>query len=132
MAKQALSTKDLQAGFGVGHMTIYNWRQGTATKDPLPCEVDPSGRVTFPVASTKAWAKKHSLEFNVPTEKAAESKPGPKAKVVKPAAKKAKAEAAAVIENVKHKTSKRADKVSDVMVAASKKRAAGNAEATAQ
>ena len=81
MAKQALSTKDLQAGFGVGHMTIYNWRQGAATKDPLPCEVDQSGRVTFPVASTKAWAKKHSLEFNVPTEKAAESKPGPKAKV---------------------------------------------------
>lgn len=86
MAKQALSTKDLQAGFGVGHMTIYNWRQGTATKDPLPCDVDQSGRVTFPVASTKAWAKKHGLEFNVPAEKAAESKPGPKAKIVKPSA----------------------------------------------
>lgn len=130
MAKQALSTKDLQAGFGVGHMTIYNWRQGTATKDPLPADVDQSGRVTFPLASTKAWAKKHSLEFDTYLAKAPESKPGPKPKVVKPAAKAVKAKAAAVIENVKRKTSKRADKVSDAMVAA--KRATGNAEAVEQ
>lgn len=87
--KQGLSTKDLQAGFGVGHMTIYNWRAGTATKDPLPCEKDGS-RVTFNLTSIKAWAKKYDLAFNPPTEKAAEVKPGPKAKIpgkVKPAVK---------------------------------------------
>lgn len=80
MAKKSYTAKQLQAAFAVGHMTIYNWRQGTATRDPLPCETDEeSGRVTFPAASTKAWAKKYGLEFTEPTDSGEASKPGPKA-----------------------------------------------------
>lgn len=80
MAKKAFTAKQLQVAFAVGHMTIYNWRQGTATRDPLPCETDDeTGRVTFPAASTKAWAKKYGLTFTEPTGDAEVSKPGPKA-----------------------------------------------------
>lgn len=90
MAKaKTLTTKDLQIGFNVGHMTIFNWRKGSATKDPLPCVVDEASRVTFKEADVKAWAKKHKLAFTAPTEATPESKPGPKAKVAP--AKKASA-----------------------------------------
>lgn len=95
--KAELSTKDLQKGFGVGHMTVYNWRQGSATRDPLPANVDEkTKRVTFNKTDVKAWAKKYGLTFTEPTEKAAEVKPGPKPKTdgkkePKPATKQAKA-----------------------------------------
>lgn len=80
MAKKSYTAKQLQVAFAVGHMTIYNWRQGTATRDPLPCETDDeTGRVTFPAASTKAWAKKYGLTFTEPTDSGEASKPGPKA-----------------------------------------------------
>lgn len=80
-SKNDLSTKDLQTAFKVGHMTIYNWRQGSATRDPLPCHVDEeTKRVTFRKPEVKAWAKKYSLMFTEPTEKAEEVKPGPKPK----------------------------------------------------
>lgn len=89
MAKKSYTAKQLQVAFAVGHMTIYNWRQGTATRDPLPCETDDeTGRVTFPAASTKAWAKKYGLTFTEPTDSGEASKPGPKATTpVKKAAK---------------------------------------------
>ena len=81
MAAKTLTVKDLIAGFKVGHMTIFNWRQGTATKDPLPVDVDESGRVSAKPALVKAWAKKHSLTFTVPAEVGVTTKPGPKPKV---------------------------------------------------
>lgn len=95
MAKQetpSFNTKQLMAGFAVGHMSIYNWRNGTPTKDPLPHLVAENGRVSFPQKSTIAWAKKHDLEFDpAKAEKGAKTKkPGPK-----PAAKKAAPKAAA-------------------------------------
>lgn len=90
MAK-SFTTKQMQAGFDCGHMTIYNWRQGTATKDPLPCNVD-GGRVTFPAAQVVSWAKKHGVAFDATRAESGEcaSKPGPKPKVTA-AAKKAPA-----------------------------------------
>lgn len=82
MAKaQPLSTKDLMQGFNVSHMSILMWRKGTPTKDPLPHTKDDNGRVSFTLSQVKPWAKKHGLTFTPPTEHAAESKPGPKAKV---------------------------------------------------
>lgn len=103
MAKKSYTAKQLQAAFAVGHMTIYNWRQGTATRDPLPCETDEeSGRVTFPAASTKAWAKKYGLEFVEPTDSGEASKPGPKATAKKatPVKKSVKAKFAKVTKQV--------------------------------
>lgn len=77
MAKKMLSTKDLMKAFGVGHMTIYNWRNGTPTKDPLPHKKDDTGHVTFVESEVKAWAKKYALSFTPPTEPAPRGKPGP-------------------------------------------------------
>ena len=89
MAK-TFTTKQLQAGFNCGHMTIYNWRQGTATKSPLPCEVNYQGRVRFPAAQVISWAKKHEVAFDVKQAELGErpAKPGPKPKT-NVAAKKA-------------------------------------------
>jgi hypothetical protein len=91
MAKQTtLTTKDLQAGFNVGHMTVYNWRLGSSTRDPLPVHIDASKRVTFKLAEIKAWAKKYQLDFKPAAELSVAAKPGPKAKkaAVKQLAKK--------------------------------------------
>ena len=82
-----LSIKQLAQAFNVSTMTLYLWRQGTPTKDPLPCIVeDPTAgkpRISFKIAPTKAWARKHGLEFAVdPSALIASTegraKPGPK------------------------------------------------------
>lgn len=89
MSKAAtLTTKQLQQAFGVAHMTVYNWRQGTATKDALPFEVsDPKAvkpRISYKVSVVKAWAKRNGVDFAVAPEKilastgARDGKPGPK------------------------------------------------------
>lgn len=134
MAKKQLSIAQLKAGFGVAHMTIFNWRAGTPTKEALPAEKGENGRVVFDAAAVKAWAKKHGLKFTMPTEDATWKSPGPVAGAKKAAAKKAtkapakkavkltakaKAQAAAVIEKAKHKANpRRADAVSSAMVKA--------------
>lgn len=131
MAKtQALTTKDLQAGFGVGHMTIFNWRKGSVTKAALPAITDEAGRVTFSLAAVKSWAKQHKLAFTAPTETAAEGKPGPKAKVV--VAKKAAKTKATKPRKTDPAT---IDAIQDVAIKATGgrlKRSTANAEATAQ
>lgn len=76
-AAQQLTTKDLKKGFGVGHMTIYNWRHGTATKDKLPFKKDAKGRVSFPSDKIEAWAKKNGVPFKMPKVLAERLKPGP-------------------------------------------------------
>lgn len=81
-----LRTKDLMLGFNVAHMTLYHWRQGTATKDPLPHEVE--GRaVIFNTKKVIAWAKKHGVPFTVPSKPSKPGRPGrkPSAAVKKPA-----------------------------------------------
>lgn len=85
-----LSSKDVMAGFNIAHMTLYHWRQGTATKDPLPCDVD--GRsVSFNLKKVQAWAKKHEVPFTLPKQLSVPGRPGPKAapkKAAKPVVKK--------------------------------------------
>lgn len=87
-AAPSLTTKQLQQAFGVAHMTVYNWRQGTATKDALPFTLEnPDAvkpRVRFPLAKIKAWAKRNGVPFAVEPEKILakaddrDGKPGPK------------------------------------------------------
>lgn len=81
MAAATLNTRQLMEAFGVGHMTIYNWRHGTPTKEELPFHQD--GRnVSFKIGEVKAWARKHGVSFAKDPSKigdAVKSKPGPKA-----------------------------------------------------
>ena len=83
MQGNKLSINDLARGFNVSTVSLHLWRKGTPTKEPLPHEVVTIGgqrRVAFGVAATKAWAKKHGLEFNLDAAKAGEvKKAGPKA-----------------------------------------------------
>ncbi len=78
-SKRYFNTRQVMAGFGVSDTTVYLWRQGTSTREALPCEVE--GRnVYFAEGAMKTWAKKHGLTFSV--EKAEKGKPraktGPK------------------------------------------------------
>ena len=88
--KTHLSLKQAQQAFGVAHMALHLWRQGTATKDPLPVEIDAEDkkkvkpRVWLRISTLKQWAKKNGVEFAVLPEKLAGKelpKPGPKPKV---------------------------------------------------
>jgi hypothetical protein len=49
--------------FDVSHVTIYQWRQGTATRKPLPCKTGkPTARsVLFDPAKIEAWANTHEV-----------------------------------------------------------------------
>lgn len=90
-----LTTKQLIAGFAVSDMSIYTWRQGTATRDKLPTEHLPTGRkVQFDAKAVQDWAKKHGLPFDLTKARSAGSeaavKPGPKGKVVAAAPTKGK------------------------------------------
>jgi len=74
------SARQVQAGFAVGHMTIHNWRKGTAKQEPLPCAINDKGHVTFAHGATLAWAKKHGRRFDAAAASAIPEagQPGPK------------------------------------------------------
>lgn len=65
---QRLSTQQLQQVFGVAHMTVYNWRKGSANRTPLPFEVDDpkaiKPRIHFLVRVIKAWAKENDVPYD--------------------------------------------------------------------
>lgn len=78
MASQKLTTKDLTDVFGVTPMTIFNWRRGTPTREPLPAENE-GRRVFYRPARLKAWAKRHGIPLlRSLDESTARGKPGPK------------------------------------------------------
>jgi hypothetical protein len=79
---QTLTNRQVIAGFRVSDITIFNWRKGTATKDPLPSSNEDGTRVLYKPTEVKRWAKAHGLAFDL--EAALQVKagvPGPKAKV---------------------------------------------------
>ncbi len=88
-----LTTKQVMAGFKVSDMTIFTWRGGTPTKDPLPSHQDGT-RVYFKEAEMARWAKKNGVEWNaaeaMKVPGPAKTGPKPEAKKV-PVAKKVKA-----------------------------------------
>jgi hypothetical protein len=60
-----LTVAQTAAVFGVSTMTVFNWRKGTATRDPLKVCTDPE-KTWFPrfrVTELQRYAKKHKLEF---------------------------------------------------------------------
>ena len=132
-----LTTKQVMAGFNTSDMTVYTWRKGTTTRDPLPCTVD-GRKVTFKDTDMKAWAKKYNLTFSLEAalKVAGAAVPtGPKPKTAIAAKKvgksipvvveKVKAKVAAVVETAKRATpvgKKAAQAASDAMQAAKGKK----------
>jgi len=51
------------AGFGVSDMTVYTYRQGTSTKDPLP-SLKNGTSVGFDEATMVKWGKKYGVPFD--------------------------------------------------------------------
>ncbi len=89
----AISINELARAFGVSTMTLYLWRQGTPTKDPLPHLAEPVGnsnRITFKRGEVKTWAKKHGLELDFDRKEPTKSAPGPVKKIPKRDSRKVK------------------------------------------
>lgn len=80
------TNKQLERAFGVSSMTLYLWRQGTATKAAMPTVKNTGRFVLYDRGPITAWAKKNGVEFVVPLDQVAanaELKPakaGPKTK----------------------------------------------------
>ena len=78
-----LTTKHVMKSFGIGQVTTYLWRQGTKTREPMPCKVEKTGRannVSYSAKELTAWAKKNKVEIVVPFEVAATENPAHKGK----------------------------------------------------
>ena len=86
MATKSLTIAQAQVAFGVAHMTLHNWRKGTATKDALPVEQS-GNRVRIPLVKAKAWAKKHGVEFAVDPETLISEADKPEPKPARPRTK---------------------------------------------
>lgn len=85
-----LTTQQVMQIFNVSHVTVYQWRQGTATRKALPCKVGkPTARsVAFDPTKIESWANANEVPmFYDPMKLASEGKlvkiPQGKAKRVK-------------------------------------------------
>lgn len=64
---QHLTIKDLCRIYGVGAMTVYNWRRGSTRIAPLPCHRLTVGagkerhRIKFTESVVTKWAAKHGI-----------------------------------------------------------------------
>ncbi len=59
-----LNTKQVMALAEVSHMTVYVWRAGSKTRDPLPAwEGARAGSVEFDPRELKGWASKYGIEL---------------------------------------------------------------------
>lgn len=57
-----LTTKQVCEMFNVTPMTIWKYRNGTPTKEPLPCTFE--GRnVLFKESEVRTWAKRNHVEI---------------------------------------------------------------------
>lgn len=79
------NTQDVMSLFGVSHMTVYQWRKGTARKTPLPAiEKRVGARLTveFTEKTLRKWARENNVPFTIdPSQyekKQGVGKPGPK------------------------------------------------------
>lgn len=80
-----ITTPQVCAMFDVSHLTVLNWRKGTATKKPLPvlkpAKDEAPNAVRFDRDKVLAWAEKNGVTIVTRNPKVATSKPrGPKPK----------------------------------------------------
>lgn len=76
-----LTTASLMRAFGVSHMTISAWRQGSS-REALPVVETGTRAVLFAPAKVKAWAKRNAVpivdEKGLDPNEVKPVKPGPK------------------------------------------------------
>lgn len=85
MSAKSLTIAQVATAFNVSQTSVFNWRKGSSTRDPL-VPVDPDMRnPTFTVTALKAFAKRYGLtmhrdplEVLSTWEGPAIKKPGPK------------------------------------------------------
>lgn len=59
---KSLTTSQAAIVFGVSEMSIFNWRKGIATRDPLPVlENPPDGRPRFSIPAVRRYARQYGL-----------------------------------------------------------------------
>jgi hypothetical protein len=81
-----LNTSHICRLFGVSTMTVWQWRQGTKMRAPLPVAATKKNQtkpeIRFNARSVLAWAKKHQLDLAESVDSVLESAPvrksGPK------------------------------------------------------
>lgn len=58
-----LTTPQVMQIFGVSHVTVYQWRQGSGSKKALPCKTGkPTPRsVAFDPVKIETWANAHNI-----------------------------------------------------------------------
>jgi len=58
-----LTTQQVMNLFNVSRVTVYHWRQGTATRKALPCKTGKPlpHSITFDPAKVEAWAKAYEM-----------------------------------------------------------------------
>lgn len=63
-----LSAKQVQDGFGVSAVTVYNWRKGLNGRTKLPVHAKPRGEkmssVYFELEEVLKWADKNNVVFD--------------------------------------------------------------------
>lgn len=86
-----LTTASLMRAFGVSHMTVAAWRQGTASRGPLPVVETGTRAVLFAPAKVKAWARSNGVpivdEAALDPDTIKPVKPGPKVSALRVKAK---------------------------------------------
>jgi predicted DNA-binding transcriptional regulator AlpA len=100
-----LTIRQVMAGFAISDMTVYTYRQGTPTKDPMPSHKD-GARVGFKEAELVKWGKKYDLAWDADAAAKALHVPATvaaKKSLPKPAAKKTAAKKAAPAKKVSAK-----------------------------
>lgn len=75
--RRTLTTKELERVFGVSAMTLYLWRQGTATKSKLRTAPKKRGErsVLFYEDDVRAWASRHEVALVVDPSRIKQAKP---------------------------------------------------------
>ena len=86
MTAPTLTMKQVREVFNVTSVTLYHWRNGTPTKEPLPSTTDDKLRVHFSPSALMKWAKKNKVAIAVDPVKILErgdvaEKPGPKPRI---------------------------------------------------
>lgn len=94
MSAIKINSQQVQALFGVSHVTVYNWRKGGTRTAPLPTaklskadalKIKPP--VTFLLNAVLTWAKKHGIDTDrqvlekLSVGEDSANKPGPKPKI---------------------------------------------------
>lgn len=58
---EPFTTKEVQAMAGVSPMSLYLWKKGTQSRQPLPTRKADNGRCSHAVKATLGWMKRYEI-----------------------------------------------------------------------